>query len=136
MDKREWSLVYKNIPHCSFYPYVIESIKRLRENNIKITIVSNSPSIYVSKVLKYYNIYIDYIVCYHDVIQHKPNPEGVYKVLNHLSLLKTDVVYIGDNDIDFNTANNAQIQFFGVPWGNFSQQVEKIDYNILGKIKE
>ena len=133
MDKREWSLVYKNIPRCSFYLDALEAVKRLRENNIKIAIVSNSPSTYVSRVLRYYDVYIDYIVCYHDVIQHKPNPEGIYKVLNHFSLSKADVVYIGDNDIDFNTANHAMVQFFGVTWGNFSQHIEKIDYNILGK---
>ena len=136
MDKRKWSIVYKSIPQCSFYPGALEAIKRLRENNIKIAIVSNSPSTYVSRVLEYYGVKIDYIVCYHDVIHHKPNPDGVYKVLTHFSLSKADVIYIGDNDIDFNTANNAQVKFFGVPWGIFSQQINKIDYNILGKSKE
>ena len=136
MDKRKWSLVYKNIPICSFYPDALKAIKRLRENNIKIAIVSNSPSMYVSRVLEYYSVKIDYIVCYHDVIQHKPNPDGIYKVLTHFSLSRADVIYIGDNDIDFNMANNAQIQFFGVPWGAFSQQINKMDYNILGRSKK
>lgn len=126
MQKREWALVYRNIPNCSFYPNSIETINKLREKNITVAIVSNSPRTYVTKVLEYYNINVDYIVCYHDVSQHKPNPEGVFKVLNHFFITTEEAIYIGDNDIDYYTAYNAQVQFLGVPWGIFSKSTNKI----------
>ncbi len=131
MDNRQWSLVYKNIPKCSFYPYALNTIVELRKNNIKVAIVSNSPSTYVSKVLEYYAVSVDYIVCYHDVNKHKPNPEGVYKVLKHFSIARDETLYIGDNDIDANTANNAKVRFYGVSWGVFSGNIERICYRNL-----
>ena len=129
MDNRQWALVYRNIPKCSFYPHTVETIKALRKNNIKVAIVSNSPNSYVSKVLQYCGVTVDYSICYHDVNKHKPSPEGVYKILNYFSITADELLYIGDNDIDYNTANNADIRFFGVSWGTFSKNPHKIDYS-------
>ncbi len=128
MDSRQWSLVYKNIPNCSFYPNALKTIEKLRAKNIKIAIVSNSPKSYVSKVLAYYGVVVDYVICYHDVRRHKPSPEGVHKVLNHFNITASEALYIGDNDIDYNTSHSAKVRFYGVPWGSFSQEVQKIDY--------
>lgn len=128
MDKKQWSMVYKNIDRCSFYPNVLNFLEELRKKNIYIALVSNAPSSYIKKVLNFFNINIDFLVCYHDVNKHKPNPEGIYKVLEYFSIHKSETFYVGDNDIDYKTANNANIIFFGVPWGTFSQEVKIIDY--------
>lgn len=129
MDKREWSLVYNNISNCMFYPKAIDAIRVLNNNEIKTAIVSNAPSTYVKKVLTFYNVNIDFIVCYHDVNNHKPSPEGILKVLNYFSIKNNEAIYIGDNDIDNFTANNAHIDFYGVPWGVYTKKVNVIDYN-------
>lgn len=129
MDQRKWSQIYKNIDKYSFYPFAISTLSKLRENNINIAIVSNAPSSYVKRILTYFSIKIDFIVCYHDVKKHKPNPEGVYKVVNYFKNKNHEVLYIGDNDIDYNTAYNANIKFYGVPWGEFSYETNIINYN-------
>ena len=128
MDKRLWSLVYKNLHNCTFYPDVLNSINQLKNNNIKIAIVSNAPATYIKKVLTFYSINIDFIVCYHDVYKHKPSAEGINKVLNHFSIKNHEAIYIGDNDIDYLTAKNANIDFLGVSCGMFSQKINTIDY--------
>lgn len=128
MDQRQWSLVYKNINRGSFYPFALSALNKLRENTTNIAIVTNAPSSYVKKVLKYFKVEIDFIVCYHDVKQHKPNPEGIYKVLNHFNIKNYEALYVGDNDIDYLTACNANIKFFGVPWGTFAQKVNMVCY--------
>ena len=136
MDERQWSMVYKNIDRCSFYPNVLNIINELRKKNIYISVVSNAPASYIKKVLKIFSIDINFLVCYHDVNKHKPNPEGIYKVLEYFSIHKSETFYVGDNDIDYKTANNANINFFGVPWGSFSQEVRIIDYeNFINIIK-
>ena len=56
MDEKQWSMVYKNIDKCSFYPNVLNLLSQLSENNIKIAIVSNAPSSYIKKVLNFFNI--------------------------------------------------------------------------------
>ena len=137
MDKRQWAMVYKNIDRCSFYPNVLNFIEELRKKSIYIALVSNAPASYIKKVLKFFNIDFDFIVCYHDVNKHKPNPEGIHKVLEYFSIDKTETFYVGDNDIDYKTAHNAKINFYGVPWGTFSQEVRIIHYeNFINLMKK
>ena len=130
MNKRQWSMVYKNIPNCLLYDGVIDTLKQLKQRSIKLAIVSNAPSTYVNKVLEYYKIkdYFDFIVCYHDVKQPKPQPEGIYKVLNLFQISSNEAIFIGDNDIDNTTAKNANMLFYGVEWGSFAEKVNFINY--------
>lgn len=128
MDNRQWSLVYKNIPLCDFYPNALDTLNQLKLKKIKIAIVSNAPSSYVKKVLSFYNLDIDLVVCYHDVTTHKPSPEGIYRVLNHFSISNNEAIYIGDNNIDYQTANSANVNFYGVSWGVFSRKTNFIEY--------
>jgi len=129
MNQRQWSSVYKEIPYCPFYNGAIEILKTLKEKGFYIAIVSNAPRNYIVKVLEYYDVYINYLICYHDVLKHKPHPQGIYQVLDYFKISNTETVYIGDNNIDYYTAKNANIKFFGVPWGTFDKQVNTIEYN-------
>lgn len=140
MDKRKWVTVYENIHRCSFYPNVLNTLKQLKLHNIQTAIVSNAPSSYVKKVLNFYSVEIDMIVCYHDVKEHKPNPEGINNVLNYFSIKNHEAIFIGDNDLDYQTADNANIDFYGVSWGDFSQETNFIKYDnftniLIGKKK-
>lgn len=134
MDKRKWSSVYENIHRCSFYPDVLDTLKLLKLNSTQTAIVSNAPSSYVKRVLNFYHVKIDMVVCYHDVNQHKPNPEGMNKVLNSFSIKNHEAIYIGDNDLDYQAATNANIDFYGVSWGDFSQEVNFIEYRNLANM--
>lgn len=134
MNKRQWSLVYQNIDKCSFYPNAIDTLGRLYNNGLKTAIVSNAPNTYVRKVLSFYNVDIDFIVCYHDVKNHKPHPEGIFKVLDYFSINSNEAIYIGDNDIDYTAAKNANMKFFGVSWGAYSHQVKMVSYDTFCKI--
>lgn len=131
MDKRKWASVNENIHRCSFYPNALNMLQQLKLNNIQTAIVSNAPSSYVKKVLGFYGVKIDMVVCYHDVKQHKPNPEGVYKVLTYFAIKNHEAIYVGDNDLDYKTAINANVDFYGVSWGIYSQEVNFIGKTII-----
>ena len=59
-----------------------------------------------NKLLKYINL----IVAKDNVNQYKPNPEGLYQILNKFHLNKTEAVFIGDKEIDFKTGKSAGIK--------------------------
>jgi len=59
-----------------------------------------------NKLLKY----IDLIVAKNNVNQYKPNPEGLYQILNKWHLKKKEVIFIGDKDIDLQTGKLAGIK--------------------------
>ena len=61
---------------------------------------------------------------YFDVIQGqeeglaiKPSPEGVFRVLDKLSLSVEDILYVGDTSTDMQTGKSAGAYTVGVLWG-------------------
>ena len=135
-NTRQWSLVYENLDKCSFYPNVKELLSTLKKKNIKVAIVSNAPKKYIINALELNSIDIDYLVAYHDVKQHKPSPKGTYLILKHFALSTKEIIYVGNNDIDYNTALNSNIPFYSVKWGTVSNQnTTTIDFfNLLTHI--
>ena len=131
-SRREWNTVYEKLKECSFYPGVRDVLTQLKELEIETAIATNAPETYVKKALDYHGIEIDFIVAYHDVVKHKPDPEVVRKILMNFALSNKNVVYIGDNDLDYQTARNIKAQFYGIEWGEFSaDDVVRINFNNL-----
>jgi len=135
--KRQWSVIYDKLKQYNFYPNAKQVLVQLRNQGIKVAIVTNAPQSYVSRALIYHGVSVDYLVAYHDVHRHKPDPEGIFKVINTFSLKHDEVVYVGDNDIDQRTASNANIAFIGIEWGNFSDRtIAKVNYlNLISYIQ-
>ena len=52
-----------------------------------------------------------------DDVPKKPDPAGVYNILNELNYKSNQVYYIGDTVTDMNTAVNAGLIPIGVLWG-------------------
>ncbi len=131
-SRREWNIVYEKLKECSFYPGVKEALNSLKELGIKTAIATNAPETYVKKALAYHGIEVDFIVAYHDVAKHKPDPEVIRKILMNFALSNKNIVYIGDNDIDYQTAHNIKAKFYGVEWGKFSaNDVVCVNYSNL-----
>ena len=62
--------------------------------------------------------FFDVIVSADDVAEPKPNPTGIFKAMEALNIQnKGDVLYAGDNDIDYETASNAGVDAMLVSWG-------------------
>ena len=62
--------------------------------------------------------FFDVIVSADDVNIPKPDPTGVLKALEKLHITdKSQVLYLGDNDIDYVTASNAGVDTLLVTWG-------------------
>ena len=76
-----------------------------------------------------------------DVNAPKPSPLGIDKALERLAIADKDkVLYIGDNDIDYETATNAGVDALLVTWG--PRKIKRVrdakyavsSYNELGGI--
>ena len=57
-----------------------------------------------------------------DGFERKPSPDGAQSIMELLSCQKEECVYIGDSDVDVQTARNAGIAFCGVSWGFRSRE--------------
>ncbi|HIU21081.1 MAG TPA: HAD hydrolase-like protein, partial [Candidatus Limadaptatus stercorigallinarum] len=47
----------------------------------------------------------------------KPAPDSVNEILRALDVPREAAVYVGDSDVDADTARNAGVDFVGVGWG-------------------
>ena len=98
------------------YNSILEILKDLRNNGLKIGVVSNKFDFAVKELCKkYFEDLVDIAIGQADDVPKKPAPDGVLKAIKQLGA--ENVVYIGDSEVDVQTAKNADIPCIGVTWG-------------------
>ncbi|MFY8331167.1 HAD family hydrolase [Vagococcus carniphilus] len=60
--------------------------------------------------------FIDYSIASEDVVNPKPNGEGIIKTVNHFDTSLEKAIYFGDSNADILAANDAGIDSVGVSW--------------------
>lgn len=102
------------IKYVKPFPYVKEMLTLLKKFNIKTALVTSKARQATDFALKLTSLdgLFDFIICADEVKNVKPDPEGVLLALNHLNVKNKDnVVYIGDSEYDYMTAENAKLKF-------------------------
>lgn len=108
--------------HCAdkTQPYdgIVSVLKELKLAGCKLAVVSNKADYGVQKLCnKYYEGIFDYAVGEREGIRKKPAPDSVNEVLLKLNIKKTSAIYVGDSDVDLETAGNAGMDCIAVEWG-------------------
>lgn len=100
------------------YEGVIPLIKELREKGIKTAVVSNKfhKAVY-GLCLDYFPGLIDEAIGVSNEAERKPSPVNVYKAMEKLGVNADECIYIGDSEVDVQTAHNAGVKCIGVTWG-------------------
>lgn len=100
------------------YNGILKILKDLQDNGVKIGVVSNKFDSAVKELCKkYFGNLVDIAVGQSDDVSKKPAPEGVFKVMKELGADKNSTVYIGDSEVDVQTAKNSGLPCIGVTWG-------------------
>ena len=108
--------------HCADktrpYDGIIELIETVRQKGYLTAVVSNKADYGVQALCKdYFPGLFDYAVGEKKGVRRKPYQDSVLDVLNKLKVEKKDAVYIGDSDVDVETARNSGLDVIGVSWG-------------------
>lgn len=108
--------------HCADrtapYDGIIDMLKNLRRNGCLTAVVSNKADDAVQELCKkYFTGLFDYAVGERSGILRKPAPDSVNEVLEKLNVQRENAVYIGDSDVDIQTAVNAGMDSIIVEWG-------------------
>ncbi|MGN1305481.1 MAG: HAD family hydrolase [Oscillospiraceae bacterium] len=108
--------------HCADKTKAYDGIKplleKLRANGVKTAVVSNKADYGVQELCReYFDGLFDYAVGEREGIRRKPAPDSVNEALRVLNTDKSEAVYIGDSDVDFETAKNAELPCISVLWG-------------------
>jgi HAD superfamily hydrolase (TIGR01662 family) len=96
----------------SSYPTAIETLKTLKSFGHNIGIVTSKMNYVAKKHLEITGLlsYVDLIIGYEDVKEHKPNPEGLLIAMKHFNANKNDTIYVGDHENDILAAKKANIK--------------------------
>ncbi len=108
--------------HCADktgpYEGVCDAIRRIREAGIRTAVVSNKPDEAVQKlVVDFFDGLFELSVGEKEGVRRKPFPDMTEAVLQQMGVDKKDAVYIGDSEIDLQTAANSGLPCIAVAWG-------------------
>ena len=121
------------------YEGIPELLCALRAEGVKIAVVSNKlHSAVVELCDSFFSGLVDLALGVSDESERKPAPLNVYRALEALSSEKAESIYIGDSEVDVQTAKNAGLLCVGVTWG-FRDRDELIEAGadlIAGSTKE
>lgn len=115
--QRNWQYVYSLIPNFVLYPGMSEVFGFIRDNGIRVAIVSTSPRPYLERVCKFFKIPANAILGYHDCGRIKPAPDGMIRALDAIGSSADTTISFGDRAIDIEASNAAHISSVACLWG-------------------
>lgn len=108
--------------HCADktrpYDGIVEVIKELRNRGYKTAVVSNKADFAVKDLCEvYFKDLFDMSVGEKEGVRRKPYPDSVDEVLKALDIDRSEAVYVGDSEVDLQTAINSNMDVIMVEWG-------------------
>lgn len=110
------------VDHCGEltkpYDGILAMLKDLRKAGVKLAVVSNKQNDAVKElVADLFDGYFDFCLGEQAGIRRKPAPDMTNECLKVLGVKNEEAVYIGDSEIDVQTAANAHLDEIAVTWG-------------------
>lgn len=100
------------------YEGVMELLAQLQEKGYRMAVVSNKFDGAVKRLCrKYFGDYLEAAIGESADVKRKPAPDTVYRALRELSCDGSRAVYVGDSEVDIQTAKNAALPCISVIWG-------------------
>lgn len=110
--------------HCkdATKPYagIIELLQKLQAAGVKTAVVSNKADFAVKLLAKEYfgELLLDAVGENERCgVRKKPAPDSLFAVMEKLAANKRQTVYVGDSEVDIQTAQNAGVDCISVTWG-------------------
>ena len=101
------------------YDGIPEMLDELEKRNIRFCVLSNKPDIFTKQIVNdpFPGKKFAEVMGKRYEFPRKPDPTSVFAILKELDVKAEDCLYIGDSNIDMQTAANAGITSIGVSWG-------------------
>lgn len=105
------------------YEGIMELLEELSGKGYHMAIVSNKFDGAVKKLNRqYFKTYIPVAIGESSTVKKKPAPDTVYQALLELACDVSQAVYVGDSEVDRQTAENVPMPCISVTWGFRTRQ--------------
>lgn len=100
------------------YSGISDMLAALYEAGYQLAIVTNKADFAAQALCgKLFGKYVKTVIGSVPSRPNKPAPDGVYAALDAMHVTRDEAVYIGDSEVDVQTAQNACVDMIGVLWG-------------------
>ena len=108
--------------HCRIktkpYDGILPLMETLRADGVSQAIISNTPDSAVQELAEaFFPGLMDVVIGESPAVKRKPSPDTVLAAASQMGLMASDCVYIGDTEVDLETARNAGMDCIPVSWG-------------------
>ena len=108
------------------YSDIMPLLQGLRQAGVRLGVVSNKENTLTQQVVaRYFPDMFDAVTGHVLGTPTKPDPHAVNAMCEAFGFAKEEVLYVGDSNVDIETAHNAQLPSCGVLWG-FRSKAELI----------
>ena len=109
--------------HCTDftkpYPHIPELLETIQRKGLRIAVASNKYQQATSKLIPFYfpNIQFAAVFGQRKGVPRKPDPTTVIDIMNRVGVSREETFYVGDSNVDMQTARHAHVDGIGVTWG-------------------
>ena len=110
------------------YDGIVPLLEKLKHLGVRIAVLSNKPDADSLRVVEelFGKGFFDFVQGQREDVPRKPDPAGVYRIMEHFGLPASDFLYVGDSGVDMRTGKAAGIFTVGVLWG-FRDRKERVE---------
>ena len=100
------------------FPHMKETLIKLKERGYRLAVVTNKVNDIANDIITtFYPHIFDYVLGEGPDLKKKPAPDMVNFVIKKLKLKRNKIIYIGDTEVDYQTAKNAKVKPMLVTYG-------------------
>lgn len=100
------------------YDGIIETLHTMKERGARLAIVSNKGNEAVQQLrARFFQELIEIAVGESPTVRRKPNPDAVIEAMRALEATPGTSVYVGDSEVDIETARRATLPCISCTWG-------------------
>ncbi len=102
----------ESIGRLKMEPHLISTLETLKAKGV-LRAISTSRTTTMEVLLRKFSLepLFDLVVTARDVLNPKPHPESIEKILRAFALRKEEALYVGDSEIDGKAARSAGVKF-------------------------
>lgn len=100
------------------YDGIVECLDTIKQKGIRCAVLTNKLETAAKSLCDdFFAEYLEAVCGDNGTDKLKPAPDGIYRIVNQFNVKKEEIVYIGDSEVDAETAINAGVKSIGVLWG-------------------
>jgi HAD superfamily hydrolase (TIGR01509 family) len=100
------------VAYLKMEPYLLQILNLLKANQI-LRVINTNRTTSMKHIMERFGLwpFFDMVVTALDVQNPKPHPESIEKILQKFHLNKDEAVFVGDSEVDQQTAKSSGVKF-------------------------